>query len=229
MKSTFTDRGYVLHLRPYREHSGLINIFTYQYGRLNAVVHGIHKNTKRSLYQLYIPIICTWKGKGDLKQIISIEIKTVRPPLIGKQLLWGLYLNELICKLIPVYDPYQSVFTAYEKCLNSLTQKEDECSLRYFELSLIQSLGYGLPTSLADHVSHFQYYPTKGLCPANQQGIPKEHIQALIARKIRTQQELKSSKIILKSIIEDLLGAQSIQTRKLVTPWSPPSKKDSST
>ena len=94
MKATLTDRGYVLHLRPYREHSGLINIFTQQYGRLNAVVHGIHKNSKRSLFQPFVPIICSWKGHGDLKQIKSIEIEAVKPPLIGKQLVWGLYINH---------------------------------------------------------------------------------------------------------------------------------------
>ena len=225
MKSTLTDHGYVLHLRPYREHSGLINIFTQQYGRLNAVVHGIHKNNKKSLFQPFVPIICSWKGHGDLKQIKSIEIEAVKPPLIGKQLVWGLYINELVCKLIPAYDPYTDVFIAYEKCLAGLSEKVGEHALRYFELTLIEALGYGLPLTYPNHISHYRYCSSKGLCPTNNQGIPQEHIQALVLRKIETKQELMSSKKITTSIIETLLGSQSIQTRKLVMPWTTSQQK----
>jgi DNA repair protein RecO (recombination protein O) len=219
MTSINTDRGYVLHLRPYRENSGLINIFTHKYGRFIAVAYGIHKAAKRSLYQLFVPIICTWKGKGDLKQIKSLEIDTLQPNLTGKQLIWGLYLNELVCKLIPTHDPYETAFEAYEECLIALSKSSDERALRYFELSLIESLGYALPDSLPDEITHYNYFPNHGLCPSNVDGIPKEHIQALTDHKLTTTQELQSSKVLLKSIINTLLGNQSIQTRKLVTPW----------
>ena len=65
--------------------------------------------------------------------------------MTGKILSCGFYLNELLLRLLPEHDPHPGVFAAYERSLARLAEGEhlDE-ALRFFELALLQEIGYGL-------------------------------------------------------------------------------------
>ena len=212
-----TDRSYIIHLRPYREKSALIQLFTSNHGVISAVIHGVSQPQKKASLQLYTPSVVTWKDKRSLKQISSFELEKNQPILTGKHLLWGMYLNELIYKLLATNDPYPSLFNEYEKCLYSLPIQQEE-SLRYFELSLLESIGYGFPDLSQIQSSHVSFHADYGLCEASDQYIPIQHIQALQNRKLQSSEEKQSAKIILRQFIQHVLGHHEIKTRQLVMP-----------
>lgn len=141
--------GYVLHYRAYQEKRALYYLFTEQHG----VVHGIGK---RGL-PLFEPLQMFATGKRDLKTLTQVQITAVNAPIRGSQQYTGLYLNEILYRLLPVEDPLPALWAHYEASLNLLRQPlSDEAlklCLREFESSLFNALGYEI---LLSHDSEAQ-------------------------------------------------------------------------
>jgi DNA repair protein RecO (recombination protein O) len=65
--------------------------------------------------------------------------------LAGEALLCGLYLNELVIRLLPRNDPHPDLFLAYLQTLKRLRGEGTQAwQLRRFERDLLADLGYGL-------------------------------------------------------------------------------------
>ncbi|WP_163324417.1 DNA repair protein RecO, partial [Enterobacter hormaechei] len=67
-------------------------------------------------------------------------------PLTGTVLYSGLYLNELLSRVLENGTSYSALFFEYLSCLQILAASETtpEAALRRFELALLTQLGYGL-------------------------------------------------------------------------------------
>ena len=162
--------AYVLHARPYRDNSRLVELLTTDYGRVSAVARGLStttavKSLRRALIQPFIPLLISWRGKSDLKTLTTYERrqspKTL--PVVNAALYSALYINELLMRLLPRYDMSHcdnsiALFTLYEKTLCCLqdSQRSDaklmvESALRRFELRFLRLLGYGLELSIDCH------------------------------------------------------------------------------
>jgi DNA repair protein RecO (recombination protein O) len=147
--------SYILHTRPYRDTSLLVDVLTQDYGKISLVVKGARKakNTQRYLLQPFISLLLSWQGKSSLKTCIGIEPQTVgclpnvlSGTLTGNKLYSAMYANELLAYLLPQDDPSDNVFACYEQLLKQLHQPETQLEpcLRYFEFSLLEELGYGI-------------------------------------------------------------------------------------
>ena len=140
------EPAFVLHSRPYRETSLLVDLFTRHYGRFRAVARGVRGVKKRTTtLNPYTPMLISWSGKTDLKTLGNIEQSG--PPLLlkGDSLYCGFYLNELILRLLAENDPHDKLFDDYLEVLTKLVHAESiESSLRAFEFSLLEEIGYGL-------------------------------------------------------------------------------------
>ena len=68
-------QAFVLHQRPYRETSFLLDVFTEDYGRLSLVARGMRQNKRRhnNPLQLFQPLWVNWFGRGDLLTLSKIE------------------------------------------------------------------------------------------------------------------------------------------------------------
>jgi DNA repair protein RecO (recombination protein O) len=143
--------AYILHTRNYRDTSLLVEFITPDFGRVSGVVRGVRSSgkaarQKRGLMQPFIPLLISWTGKTDLKTIIHYEPRATSVQLEGKRLFSALYVNELSMRLVHHYDENAAVFSLYEWVLKSLASDPlIDVSLRRFELSLLECLGYGLP------------------------------------------------------------------------------------
>src|SRR5436305_2018466 len=88
------QNAYILHSRPFRNTSLLIELFTLEQGRVTVIARGF-KGKKKSpaLIQPFVPLRASFGGRNDLKLLYTIE--SSQPPfaLIGKRLFSGLYLN----------------------------------------------------------------------------------------------------------------------------------------
>ncbi|MFV0275930.1 MAG: DNA repair protein RecO [Parahaliea sp.] len=144
--------AYLLHARPYRDSSQLLEVFTAAHGRLSLVARGIHRRARggslRVNLQSFRPLLLSFAGRGELQTLFSAEAATPPLPLAGERLFSGLYLNELLLRLLHRHDPHRALFAAYGDALAELAQAPaSEPVLRAFELNLLGELGYGVDLS----------------------------------------------------------------------------------
>lgn len=142
--------AFVLHSRPYRESSALVDFFTPQ-GRLRAVLRGA-RGKAGTLARPFVPLEVEFRGRGDLKSVGRLESGGLAYWLDGNALFSGMYLNELLIRLLPAEDAHPAMFDHYAATLPALAAKRPlEPILRSFEWRLLGELGYGF--SLEEDVS----------------------------------------------------------------------------
>ncbi len=139
--------AYVLHSRAYRESSALVDFLTPQ-GRLRAVLRGA-RGRAGTLARPFVPLEAEFRGRGELKNVGRLEAAGIPNLLGGEALFSGLYLNELLIRLLPAEDPHPAVFEHYALTLQALAQGRPlEPLLRAFEWRLLDQLGYGFALDL---------------------------------------------------------------------------------
>ncbi|WP_371195670.1 DNA repair protein RecO [Glaciecola sp. SC05] len=154
--------GYVIHRRPYRETSLIVDFFTRQYGRISAVAKGARgasKSDRKSLIQPLQLLSFELSGRSQLKNLGIAEALQSSLNLKGTSLYSAFYLNELLMRAIPETEPMSMLFEQYQRTLtalervsndntaaeinaNSIPTGDVEPILREFELLLLQELGY---------------------------------------------------------------------------------------
>ncbi len=141
------DRALILHRRPYRETSLLVEAFSREHGRIGLVARGANRGRARlrGLLRPFAPLLLSWAGHGDLATLTGAEEQQQALWLPAERLLSGLYLNELLITLLARHDPHPALFDDYWRALNGLAGDDDEEPvLRRFEVRLLARLGYGL-------------------------------------------------------------------------------------
>lgn len=140
--------AYVLHSRPYRETSLLLECLTRDHGRIGVVARGVRRErarVQRAQLEPFQALSLDLLLRGELATLQSAE--HVSPPLrlTGDAGLAGLYLNELSVRLTGRQDPLPELFDAYARTLPRLASGEPLAwSLRRFERDLLEAVGYGL-------------------------------------------------------------------------------------
>lgn len=137
----------ILHRRPYRDTSLLLEIFSLDYGRVGLVARGAMTGRVRwkGLLQPFTPLLLSWSGTGELATLTKAEEVGHRLSWPPRRVLAGWYANELLLRLLPRLDPQPRLFAAYRDLLTELVAAEDEePPLRCFERCLLEELGYGL-------------------------------------------------------------------------------------
>lgn len=220
--------AFILHQRPYRETSVLLDVFSEESGRVRLIAKGI-RNKKRSqsgLLQLYQPLLISWIGRGELHTVTAVESNGPRYLLQAESALCGLYINELMVKLLPLAESEPEIFKAYQQALLGLQQQDNtEIVLRLFEKRLLSYLGYGLvldriaETGLPiDEQLRYSYQPDSGLS-LWQQGqalsISGRSLQHLSTESDFDQQSLLEIKQLMRTVIQFYLGDKTLQSRQL--------------
>ena len=142
--------AYVLHSRAYRETSALVDFLTPQ-GRLRAVLRSA-RGKAGTLARPFVPLEVEFRGQGELKNVGRMESAGVSTWLNGEALFSGLYLNELLIRLLPAEDPHPGVFDHYAATLLALAEGRPlEPLLRSFEWRLLDDLGYGFALNTDIH------------------------------------------------------------------------------
>ncbi|MGM0594504.1 MAG: DNA repair protein RecO [Pseudomonadota bacterium] len=142
--------AHLLHRKPYRDSSLLLEAFTPEYGRLGLVARGARsrRSSSQGLLQPFQPLLLSWSGRGELQTLIAVEATASPPALQGDALLGGFYLNELIMRLLTRHDPHPELYNVYAATLQRIGDGVDlGWQLRLFERELLRELGYGLQLS----------------------------------------------------------------------------------
>jgi DNA repair protein RecO (recombination protein O) len=221
--------SFILHQRAYRETSLILDIFSLHHGRVSVVAKGVKGRRKNTagLLQLYQPLLLSWAGHGELFSLRGVEAQDATYLLKGESTLCGLYINELIVRLLPVAEENEAIFFAYRQALASLEHgQNNEVTLRLFEKQLLSHLGYGLvlhhdvETGQAiEPDQHYYYLADSGLHRTKtldgDKTITGRSLQHLIDERDFDQQSLNEIKQLMRGVIHFYLGGKPLQTRKL--------------
>jgi len=231
--------AFVLHSRPYRETSALVTFFSPDYGKFNGVVRGVRGGRKTSaqksaLLQPFQLLTVQWRERAnktsDLMSIYQIERASLYYPLAGESSICGLYLNELLYRLLFPQIGVESLFDYYQQSLYQLlaakNRNEQAWALRQFEFHLLNELGQGLICDLdihqvpIDEQANYFFYPETGAIKVEMDGlatgIPISG-QSLISIAESTYCEacLPQLKQLFRVILNQYLGDKPIVTRQL--------------
>lgn len=226
--------AYVLHTRPYRETSQIVDFITPEFGRVSAVARGARrsKSCQQSLLQPFGRVLISWYGKGELKTLKGVEDQYARLTLQGNALFSGLYVNELLVRLLKAQDHCEGLFEAYEELIRKLaTVPAIEPVLRNFEQRLLEELGYAIPfpdtfndneNQLSDETIY--YYATDGHF-IRLAGPPQleQRLRCFYARELKAISEndykeaaiLSSAKRLMRLAFTPLLGGRTLHSREL--------------
>lgn len=218
----------VLHTRPFRNSSLIVELFTREYGRVAAVAKSARgpRSRYRGRIVPFNPLIVSWTGRHELKTLGSVESTQCGALLEGTALLCGFYLNELLMRLLGKEDPYPALYDRYLSILNCLDHPHADIELRYFECHLLNVLGYGLSLT-KDYVSGrpieadqvYRYVPAQGfLQTTNQHDINAFSGRLLLALAHEDLVDLddkKSAKRLMRLVLSRHLGEKPIYSRDL--------------
>lgn len=231
--------SYILHQRPYREQGRLLDILTPEYGRVRLVVAGLGRRGGRRglLFQSFYPLVMSYTGRmGGLQRLTAVEPRSAAVLRLSGQALWcGLYVNELVTRVLPEGIVAEDVFLAYEQVLQGLTTPPSaglEAVLRRFELQLLAALGYALAFVEAD-----SFGPAAALCPEREYVYEPDRgfvlpamvsagtapsacfsgaeLLAIARGDWQARQTRQAGKRLLRMALGRVLGAKPLQARKL--------------
>jgi len=237
------QQAFVLHRRSYRETSLLVTFFTPDFGKQNAVVKGVRSSSKtaqakQAWLQPFQGVSISWRDKtprqSDLVSLRQLEPSHIRFPLGGESSICGLYLNELLYRLLYPSLEVSQLFTQYQQALYDLAIAENRNQqawvLRKFEFALLSELGYAFQTE----VDYFQtpiqadkkylFHLELGLFPEpfsqlsldqNQGIIISGQCLLLFAQKTYCESCLTEWKRLFRYVLMPYLGHKPIQTRSL--------------
>jgi len=227
----------VLHTRRFRETSLLVDLVTPEYGRLRAVARGARRpgNRQRGLLQLFQPILATLRGRGELLTLVDAESAAASLQLQAERMFSGLYLNELMIRLLPMHQPCSVLFSRYHETLRALAGSGPvEPVLRYFEMDLLEECGYGLDLwpdaaggSGIEVSAYYLFHPEQGF-----EAVPGDHsaghlysgelLDVLRRRRLEEcRRQLPAAKRLLRQALAPHLGSRPLQSRDCFSRLSP--------
>lgn len=227
---------FILHSKPYRDTSNLLEVFSHEYGRVGLVARGARSNRSRmnGILQPFIPLLASWSGQGELQTLTHAEQDKRAYHLKADNLMIGFYLNELIIQFLHRDDPHPEIYQSYQSVLAELESGDGvERSLRMFERDLLQEIGYGL---ILEHDADsgaaieadklYTYYPAKG--PVISQKTDNSLLQihgstllGLATGNISDTAILPEAKRLMRYLITWQMGGKPLKTRELFKQHTP--------
>jgi len=225
---TTLQPAYLLHRRPYRETSLLIEAFTASAGRIALIAKGARGGRKglAAILQPFQPLLLSWTLRGEVGTLTAVEPRELRVALNGTALFNGFYLNELLMRLLARHDPHPALFDSYEKTLHLFSgPSPDEWFLRLFERDLLDSLGYGLLLEqsvdgqpIQPHINycyHLEHGPAAAGANERCLQVSGATLLALATGEVPGEQTRREAKRLMRAALGLYLGNKPLQSREL--------------
>lgn len=210
--------AWVLHRRPYKDTGLIVELLTSQNGRVGVVARGGRKN---HLLQPFQPLLVQLRGAGDLRTLHSVEPAQAAINLTGEYLYCGIYLNELLVRLLERHYPQTELITFYADALEELANGAlpKDVILRQFELALLAQLGYAIDfthDAAGNELASEQRYgwvAEQGWL-AHSTGFLGAHLLAIGQQQWHAEVR-KTAKNAMRIILAPHLGHQPLRSRQL--------------
>lgn len=214
--------AYILHRRPFRETSMILDVLTREQGRISLIAKGVRTSRSkwRSVLQPFSPLLISWRGKTELMTLLTAESQGHSVFLQGDCLNAGFYLNELLIKLFQKCDPHPALFDAYESTIQQLASHTlNQKILRLFEKKVLEESGYGLQFKDIKSDMYYRFYGDVGFMQCELSNdihiFSGTSLLALSSENLNDIKILKDAKRLLRLALAHILGSASIQSRKL--------------
>ena len=224
--------AYILHKRPYRETSQIIEVFSRDHGRVCLMSKGSRgaRSPVGGLLQPFRPLLLGWQGRGEMPSLRTVDAADSRPPRLGgRELMSAFYLNELIMRLLHRHDVYEALFDDYHTVLYALQSPAGlEAGLRSFEKKMLRHLGFGLNLEhdadsgeavRADalYAYHFEHGPVLSGPDASSQYpvVTGDSLLAFAGDALRSERQLADIKRLMRYVIHNHLGGRELKSREL--------------
>jgi len=226
------EPAFVLHAKPYRETSLIVDFFTKEHGRVTVVARSARgpRSRYRGLLQPFATLLISCKGRTELLSLGLVDREGTLLILTGDRLLSGIYLNELLIRCLHRYDPHPMLFSIYRETLTRLNQNDPvEPVLRAFEMSLLKELGYGFSLTHeggnGDRIAaenHYRFDPREGFIRSDgtystEKYFKGETLLNIYQEEWRNPEVLKTAKHLMRAALRPLLGDKPIKSRTLFT------------
>ncbi|MEM1261817.1 MAG: DNA repair protein RecO [Pseudomonadota bacterium] len=224
--------AYVLHQRPFRDSSLLVDVLSRDYGRMALIARGARsqRTRRRLVLQPFAPLSVSWTARSDLGTLTGAEAAGPPVQLVGDALLSAYYVSELLLVLTERQDPQPQLFVLYEATLTALAESSNSllATLRQFELRFLEELGYGLilthDAMNAAPVDPAAYYriapdsaPLRVAGPSSQALVFSGAVlHAIAGARFDDTATLRAAQRITSAAIDRCLDGRELNTRKVL-------------
>ena len=217
--------GYVLHHRPWRDSSRILEVFAREFGRLTLFARAVRGPSARlaPVLQPFQPLLLSWSGRGEAPQLTGAERTLHTAALPRERLLAGFYLNELLMKLTTRHDAQPELFDHYDAALEELRNGALQPALRLFEKRLLDVLGYGLNLATEARTGarlvaagYYYYRPGLGFVAATRGSagaLAGGSLLSLARESLSAERELEDARRVLQAAIGACLEGRPLTTR----------------
>jgi len=222
--------AFILHHRPYRDSSQLLDVLSREHGKLALVARGSRgpKSRTRGILRPFLPLSLSWVQRTDLGTLTGAELHGSPLQLGGDALLSGYYVNELVMHMLHRHDPQPEIFDTYVHAIEMLARTHEIATvLRCFEMDLLRLLGYALNLE-HDAESHevlradacYEYRIERGpMAVSRSEGamiFSGAALMAMADRRFTDPATLRAANRLLRQVIGFHLGGKELKTRKVL-------------
>jgi len=222
--------AFVLHHRPFRDSSQLLDIVTRDHGKVALVARGSRRSKSRlaGVLRPFLPLKISWVARSDLGTLTGAEAAGTPAGLHGDEMLSAYYVNELLLHFLHRHDPQPDIYSLYADTIATLAATMDIATcLRSFEIELLRLLGYGLSLeheSGADRPlradRHYEYRMEQGAVPVSRSDGPMVFSGGLLAaideQRFVDREVLAAANRLLREVIAHHLGGKELKSRKVL-------------
>jgi len=228
--------AYVLHHRPYRDTSRILELFTRDYGRLTVFARGVRGGRSRnvssiaSILQPFQRVLVSYSGRGEAGHLTGAEYDGEFVEMPASRTLSGFYLNELLIRLFERHDAHSDVFRLYDATIQSLKDdRQDEVSrLRIFEKRFLDMIGYGLlldreavTGEIVRDERVYRYIPERGVVRLD--GVAEgdlvfggASLLALSTEQLVEAQHRADARRLLRAALDQYLAGRALRSREVL-------------
>lgn len=224
------EPAWLLHHRPFRDTSRILDVLSRNHGRLSLVARGSRSARSRlkGLLRPFLPLELSWVSRSDLGTLTGAEVQGAPIALTGDALMAGYYTNELIMHLMHRHDPQPDIFAVYARTIARLQGGARVSELlREFELELLRLLGYALDL---DHDTEtggplrpeqgYEYRIERGPVPVSYRDgtlvFSGAELLAIQSRDFSEPEVLRSASRLLREVIAFHLGGKELKSRRVL-------------
>lgn len=222
--------AFLLHHRPFRDTSLLLDIVTRDHGKLALVARGARsqKSRLKPLLRAFMPLRVSWFMRSDLGTLTGAEVDGQPLALTGDGLLSGYYVNELILHFLHRHDAQPEVFAMYAETIALIAASEHPASaLRQFEIELLRLLGYAvnfeheaMTHEDLDPQANYEYRAEQGPVKVSRESgdmvFSGETLIAIGAQQFDNDSVLRAASRLLRTVIAHHLGGKELKSRKVL-------------
>ena len=222
--------AYILHYRPFRDTSQLLDVISRDHGKLALVARGSRsaKSRLRGILRPFQALRLSWFIRSDLGTLTGAEIDGAPLSLAGDALLSAYYVNELVLNFLHRHDPQPEIFDAYSRAIAALAASAElAANLRVFEMELLRLLGYALNLE-HEAVTHqpietaefYEYRVEQGPVRVSRQEGPLvfagDVIRGIGAARFNEPHVLQGAGRLLREVINYHLDGRELKSRKVL-------------